>query len=82
MILLGCRAPWYPPSNKPPNARTIVVDETPQRPHMVHQVLFADLYLEGDVAETLVAAAEHAPAKLDARRRSARLASSRVVARP
>jgi acetolactate synthase-1/2/3 large subunit len=65
VLLVACRAPWYPPSSKPPQARTVVIDETPQRPHMVHQVLFADLYLEGDIAATLLAAAKRAPEKID-----------------
>jgi acetolactate synthase-1/2/3 large subunit len=65
VLLVACRAPWYPPSNKPARARTVVIDETPQRPHMVHQVLFADLYLEGDIAATLLAAAKRAPEKID-----------------
>jgi acetolactate synthase-1/2/3 large subunit len=73
VLLVACRAPWYPPSNKPPRARTVVIDETPQRPHMVHQVLFADRYLEGDIASTLRAAAEHAPAKVDQSRRAQRM---------
>jgi thiamine pyrophosphate-dependent acetolactate synthase large subunit-like protein len=72
VLLVGCRAPWYPPSNKPPGAQTIVIDETPQRPHMVHQVLFADLYLEGEIASTLRATAERAPAKVDQPRRTER----------
>jgi acetolactate synthase-1/2/3 large subunit len=73
VLLVACRAPWYPPSNKPPRARTVVIDETPQRPHMVHQVLFADRYLEGDIASTLRAAAERAPAKIDQARRAQRM---------
>lgn len=73
VLLVACRAPWYPPSNKPPQARTIVIDETPQRPHMVHQVLFADMYVEGEIASTLRAAAERAPGKVDAARRTQRL---------
>ncbi len=40
---------------------------------MVHQVLFADLYLEGDIASTLRAAAELAPAKVDETRRVQRI---------
>lgn len=72
VLLVACRAPWYPPSNRPANARTVVIDETPQRPHMVHQVLFADLYLEGDIAATLQAAAERAPALVDESRRAKR----------
>jgi thiamine pyrophosphate-dependent acetolactate synthase large subunit-like protein len=73
VLLVACRAPWYPPSNKPLQARTVVIDETPQRPHMVHQVLFADLYLEGDIAATLRATAERAPAKVDEPRRRQRM---------
>ena len=73
VLLVACRAPWYPPSNRPPRAKTIVIDATPQRPHMVHQVLFADAYLEGDIASTLRAAADRAPEMMDERRRSVRL---------
>jgi thiamine pyrophosphate-dependent acetolactate synthase large subunit-like protein len=73
VVLVNCRAPWYPPSNRPPKAKTVVIDEVPQRPHIVHQVLFADLYLEGDVASTLSSAATEArclrdDAKVQARR--------------
>ena len=73
VLLVACRAPWYPPSNKPTQARTVVIDETPQRPHMVHQVLFADLYLEGDIAATLLAAAKRAPETIDEARRRQRV---------
>src|SRR5262249_47378840 len=73
VLLVACRAPWYPPSNKPTRARTVVIDETPQRPHMVHQRLFADLYLEGEVASTLGAAVARAPAKIDEARRLQRI---------
>jgi acetolactate synthase-1/2/3 large subunit len=73
VVLVNCRAPWYPPSNRPPKAKTVVIDEVPQRPHIVHQVLFADLYLEGDVASTLSGAVTEARllrnnAKVEARR--------------
>jgi len=53
VLLVNCRAPWYPPSAGPSGATTIVIDEVPQRPHIVYQVLNADLYLEGAVADTL-----------------------------
>jgi len=53
VLLVNCRAPWYPPSAKPTRARIIVIDEVPQRPHIVYQVLNADQYLEGAVADTL-----------------------------
>ncbi|GGN20945.1 thiamine pyrophosphate-dependent enzyme [Streptomyces fuscichromogenes] len=53
VLLVNCRAPFYPPSRRPSKARIVVIDEVPQRPHVVYQVLFADTYLEGNVANTL-----------------------------
>ncbi|WP_329242971.1 thiamine pyrophosphate-binding protein [Streptomyces sp. NBC_01478] len=53
ILLVNCRAPFYPPSRRPSKATVVVVDEVPQRPHVVYQVLFADKYLEGNVANTL-----------------------------
>ncbi|GAA1688299.1 thiamine pyrophosphate-requiring protein [Glycomyces endophyticus] len=53
ILLVNCRAPFYPPSRRPATARVVVVDEVPQRPHIAYQVLFADHYLEGGVANTL-----------------------------
>lgn len=55
VLLVNCRAPWYPPSAAP-DVPTICIDEVPQRPHVVYQVLRADQYLEGSVADTLRAA--------------------------
>jgi acetolactate synthase-1/2/3 large subunit len=74
VLLVACRAPWYPPSASPaPEAEIAVIDETPQRPHIVYQVLHADRYLEGDVAATLrdltaAAAGEADAAVVQARR--------------
>jgi acetolactate synthase I/II/III large subunit len=53
VILAGCRAPWYPPSARPQNARVLVIDETPHRPHMAYQVLAADRYVGGEMAPAL-----------------------------
>ncbi|MFV0138236.1 thiamine pyrophosphate-dependent enzyme [Streptomyces sp. HMX87] len=53
ILLVNCRAPFYPPSRKPSKAKIVVIDQVPQRPHIVYQVLFADVYLEGNVANTL-----------------------------
>ena len=53
ILLVNCRAPFYPPSRRPAKATIVVIDEVPQRPHVVYQVLFADKYLEGNVANTL-----------------------------
>jgi len=53
IVLVNCRAPFYPPSRTPSMARIVVVDEVPQRPHVAYQVLHADRYLEGNVPNTL-----------------------------
>ncbi|MFD9462259.1 thiamine pyrophosphate-dependent enzyme [Streptomyces sp. NPDC060027] len=53
ILLVNCRAPFYPPSRRPSKACVVVIDEVPQRPHIAYQVLFADRYLEGNVANTL-----------------------------
>ncbi|MFF5078155.1 thiamine pyrophosphate-dependent enzyme [Actinoplanes sp. NPDC000266] len=57
IILINCRAPFYPPSRTPAKAKILVIDEVPQRPHIAYQVLNADQYLEGGTAETLLALA-------------------------
>jgi acetolactate synthase-1/2/3 large subunit len=53
VILLGCRAPWYPPMARPGDATVLVIDETPHRPHIAYQVLTADRYVGGEMAATL-----------------------------
>lgn len=53
VIVISARAPWYPPSDCPPNADIAIIDETPHRPFMVYQSSQANLYLEGDIARTL-----------------------------
>ncbi|MDX2376335.1 thiamine pyrophosphate-binding protein [Microbacterium sp. LRZ72] len=53
ILLVNCRAPFYPPSRRPAKAKMVVIDEVPQRPHIVYQVLNADHYLEGSLPETL-----------------------------
>jgi thiamine pyrophosphate-dependent acetolactate synthase large subunit-like protein len=53
VLLVNCRAPWYPPSCWPPGSSTVVIDEVPQRPYVAYQVLHADQYLEGAVSDTL-----------------------------
>ncbi|MFE5245646.1 MULTISPECIES: thiamine pyrophosphate-dependent enzyme [unclassified Streptomyces] len=53
ILLVNCRVPFYPPSRRPSKATIVVIDEVPQRPHIAYQVLFADRYLEGNVANTL-----------------------------
>ena len=52
-LLIGCRSPWYPPSDSPAEAKVVVIDENPLKGPMAYQSLQADAYLEGDVATTL-----------------------------
>ena len=52
-IVIRARVPWYPPSHRPPNAVIAVIDESPHREAMVYQNHHADMYLEGNVAQTL-----------------------------
>jgi acetolactate synthase I/II/III large subunit len=73
ILLVACRAPWYPPSASPaPDAQIAVIDDVPQRPHMAYQVLQADRYLEGDVGATLrgLTQAAAAPAEVVQARRA------------
>ncbi len=53
VMVVRTRAPWYPPSDRPPNATIAIIDEDPHRMSMVYQNHQADLYLEGNVAQTL-----------------------------
>jgi acetolactate synthase-1/2/3 large subunit len=55
VVLLGCRSPWYPPSDKAGDAPVLVIDDTPHRPHMAYQVLSASQYVTGAIAPTLSA---------------------------
>ena len=53
VLVIRTRAPWYPPSDRPPNATIAIIDEVPHRNSMVYQSHQADMYLEGNVAQTL-----------------------------
>jgi acetolactate synthase-1/2/3 large subunit len=48
-LVLGSRAPWYPPSAGPVNATVVAMGETPIKGQMAYQNLLADLYVEGDL---------------------------------
>jgi acetolactate synthase-1/2/3 large subunit len=85
VVLACCRAPWYPPSDRPAKARILVIDDVVHRPYMDYQVVGADWYLEGDVGRTLRALTAEiqrkgpVDARVDARRE--RLVASRPVPR-
>ena len=53
ILTVRCRAPWYPPSNRPKKATIVAIDETPFRLHMVHHASQADMFLEGDAVAAL-----------------------------
>jgi acetolactate synthase I/II/III large subunit len=88
IVLIDCRAPFYPPSRRPAEATVVVIDEVPQREYMVHQVLQASHYLEGGTVATLTTLADGTrelvndePAAAEARREwAAELGSSRQQA--
>ncbi len=52
-LLIGSKAPWYPPRSGPANGNVVVIDENPIKTQMVYQTLYADAYLEGDKSATL-----------------------------
>ena len=58
VLMVRCRAPWYPAANRPKNAHLVAIDENPHQAHMVFQALQADSYLEGDAASSLSRLAE------------------------
>src|SRR5206468_5089643 len=62
VLLVGCRAPWYPPSHKPTTGTIVAIDENPLKGMMVYQSLQADHYLEGEIAASLSLLAEAAKA--------------------
>ncbi len=53
ILLVSGKAPWYPPSNRPGKGKIVAISENPLKMHLAYQVLFADHYLEGDVASAL-----------------------------
>ena len=73
VLLVGARAPWYPPRRRPTNGKIVAIHDNPLKDHMIYQTLHADDYLEGDIAEALtllIAAAKSA--QIDAATVSAR----------
>jgi acetolactate synthase-1/2/3 large subunit len=53
MLLVGGRAPWYPPRRRPISGKIVAIHDNPLKDHMIYQNLHVDLYLEGDIAESL-----------------------------
>ncbi len=55
VLLVGGRAPWYPPHTRPTSGKIIAINETQFKGHMIYQQLHADVYLEGEIAAALQA---------------------------
>jgi thiamine pyrophosphate-dependent acetolactate synthase large subunit-like protein len=53
VLLVGGRAPWYPPHRRPTAGTIVSIHDTPLKTHMVYQNLHIDHYLEGDIAAAL-----------------------------
>src|SRR5580700_7306066 len=53
ILLVGGRAPWYPPRNRPGKGTIVSINENQFKGHMIYQQLHADAYLEGDMAASL-----------------------------
>jgi acetolactate synthase-1/2/3 large subunit len=53
VLLVGGRAPWYPPRRRPTRGKIVAIGDNPHKGHMVYQSLHADIYLEGDAAQSL-----------------------------
>lgn len=67
VLLVGGRAPWYPARRRPTDGKIVAIHDNPLKGHMVYQNLHADLYLEGDIAESLkLLAAAVKSGKIDA----------------
>ena len=81
-IVVRARVPWYPPSNRPSKAVIAMVDEAPHNAAMVYQSHQADMYLEGNAAQTLRDLANAATvdkAAVDARRKELAAAHDALV---
>ncbi|MEK9660618.1 MAG: thiamine pyrophosphate-dependent enzyme [Alphaproteobacteria bacterium] len=53
IVMLACRAPWYPPSATPKQARYVAIHDIPFKDHMVYQPVSAERFLEGDIPTAL-----------------------------
>lgn len=60
ILLVGGRAPWYPPSRRPGCGKIVSIGDNPIKRQFAYQVLLADHYVEGDTAEALMLLAKAA----------------------
>jgi acetolactate synthase-1/2/3 large subunit len=60
ILLVGGRAPWYPPAKRPGCGKIVSIGDNPIKRHYAYQLLLADKYIEGDMAEALALLAKAA----------------------
>ncbi|MBV8753925.1 MAG: hypothetical protein JO328_13775 [Hyphomicrobiales bacterium] len=53
VLLVGGRAPWYPPRRRPTRGKIVAIGENPHKGDMIYQSMHADVYLEGDAAQSI-----------------------------
>lgn len=53
ILLVGGKAPWYPPPKRFGKARIVAISENPLRPQLAYQDSGAEIYLEGDISASL-----------------------------
>jgi thiamine pyrophosphate-dependent acetolactate synthase large subunit-like protein len=53
VLMVGCRAPWYPPHKRPTSGKIVLIHDNAFKNYMVHQIQHTDAYLEGDIALSL-----------------------------
>jgi acetolactate synthase I/II/III large subunit len=66
ILLVGGRAPWYPPHVRPSKGKIVAISDNQFKGHMIYQNLHADHYLEGDIAASLQALMQACAGKRDA----------------
>src|SRR5205807_7280999 len=49
VLLVGGRAPWYPPRQRPTRGKIVAIHDNPLKADMIYQNLHVDFYLEGDI---------------------------------
>lgn len=54
VLLVGGRAPWYPPRQRPASGKIVAIHDHPLKEHMTYQNLHVDFYLEGNIAQSLM----------------------------
>ncbi len=67
ILLVGGRAPWYPPSRRPGTGKIVSIGDNPIKRSFAYQVLLADHYVEGDMSEALELLAKAAKPPVKAR---------------